>query len=58
MRYGNQKAIVTLGFFALTATVMLLFRLKLRVGRRRVMREDAVKTLRTSGEFFAAPVYD
>lgn len=58
MRYRNQKEIVILGFFALTAAIALLFRLSLRVRRRKLVREDAIKKLRASGEFLSAPVSD
>ncbi len=56
MRDGDETAIRTLGFLAVIAAVTLLFRLNQRVQARRLLRDDAVKKLSESGEFFFAPV--
>jgi hypothetical protein len=58
MRYRNQKEVVALGFIALSAAVVLLIRVGLKEYRRRLVRDDAIKKLRASGEFFAASAPD
>lgn len=52
MRDGDQNGVMTLGFVALTATAVFLLRMGARAQRRRLMRDDAMRTLRESGEFF------
>ena len=54
MRNADQTAVRTLGFLAVTAAVALLFRLNHRVQERRLLRRDAVRKLRESGEHFYA----
>ena len=54
MRDGDRIAIRTLGLIAVTAAVTLLFRLNQRVQERKVLRKDAVRKLRESGEHFLA----
>ena len=54
MRDGDQMAIRAIGFLAVTAAVTLLFRLNKSFQRRRLLRRDAVRTLRESGEHFFA----
>ncbi|MGE5749717.1 MAG: hypothetical protein ACM31F_07140 [Gemmatimonas sp.] len=54
MRHGDQTAVRALGFLAVTAAFTLLYRLNHRVQDRRLLRRDAYKKLRESGEFFFA----
>ena len=54
MRDGDQTAVRALGFLAVTAAVTLLYRLNQRVQERKSLRDDAMRKLRESGEFFAA----
>lgn len=56
MRFAKERAIATLGAFALAASIVLLARLSQRAWRRKVVRDNAVSKLRQSGEFFLAPV--
>jgi hypothetical protein len=58
MRYADQKVMMTLGLVALSATVVLLFRLGVKARNRRVVRKDAVEKLQTSGEFFFGTASD
>jgi hypothetical protein len=56
MRLANERAITTLGAFALGAGFVLLLRLSQRAWKRKVARDNAVSKLRESGEFFLTPV--
>jgi len=55
LRLANGKGIATLSVFALAASIALLVRLIQRAQRRKSMRDNAVATLRESGEHFFAP---
>lgn len=56
MRFANERAVATLGGFALAAGILLLLRLAQKARRRKELRDNAVSKLRESGEFFFAPV--
>ena len=49
----EQTTIRVLGLIAVTAAVTLLFRMNQRVQERKLLRADAVRKLRESGEHFA-----
>ena len=56
MGIAKERAIATLGAFALAASIVLLVRVTQRAWRRKALRDNAVSKLRESGEFFLAPV--
>ena len=58
MRLANGRGQVTLGAFALGLAVGLLFRLTQRTHARKELRDNAVATLRESGEHFFEPLED
>ena len=58
MRLANGRGLVTLGAFALGLAVGLLFRLSQRTHSRKDLRDNAVATLRESGEHFFGPLED
>ncbi len=56
MRRWDEKAMIVLGFAALTAMGALLFRMSLRANRRNELRDEAVEKLKESGEHIFAAV--
>ena len=58
MRLANGRGLETLGVFALGVAVGLLFRLSQRAYARKDLRDNAVATLRESGEHFFGPLED
>lgn len=52
MRFTEEKAIVALGAFVLVGSFVLLARLIQQSQKRKSMRDDAIATLRESGEHF------
>ena len=56
MRRWDEKAMIVLGFAALTAMGALLFRMSLRADRRNKLRDEAVEKLKESGEHIFAEV--
>lgn len=58
MQVANRRGLVTLGAFALGLAVGLLLRLTQRNHARMDLRDNAVATLRESGEHFFGPLED
>jgi hypothetical protein len=58
VRLANGRGLATLGAFALGVAIVLLVRLTQKTQRRKDMRDNAVATLRESGEHFFAPLED
>ncbi len=58
MQVSNRSGLVTLGAFALGLAVGLLLRLTQRNHARMDLRDNAVQTLRESGEHFFGPLDD
>ena len=58
MRPANGRGLVTLGAFALGLAVGLLLRFIQRTHLRKELRDNAVATLRESGEHFFGPLED
>lgn len=58
MQVANRRGLVTLGAFALGLAVGLLLRLTQRKHTRMDLRDNAVATLRESGEHFFGPLED
>jgi hypothetical protein len=56
MGFARERAIATLGAFALAASIVLLVRLSQKARRRKVVRDNAVSKLRESGEYLLPPV--
>ncbi len=56
MRRWYEKAMIVLGFAAVTAMGALLFRMSLRADRRNKLRDEAVEKLKESGEHIFAEV--
>ncbi|HUQ47372.1 MAG TPA: hypothetical protein VM053_03890 [Gemmatimonadaceae bacterium] len=54
MRHAEQTTIRTVGLIAVAAAVTLIYRLNQRIQERRLLRKDAVRKLRESGEHFFA----
>ena len=58
MQVANRRGLVTLGAFALGLAVGLLLRLTQRIHERKDLRDNAMATLRESGEHFLGPLED
>ena len=58
MPHDNGRGLVTLAAFALGIAVGLLVRYSQRTHARRDLRDNAVATLRESGEHFFGPLED
>ena len=58
MRDANGRELVTLGAFALGLAVGLLIRFSQRTHARKDLRDNAVATLRESGEHFFGSLED
>ena len=56
MQAANGRGLVTLGAFALGLAVGLLLRLSQRTHERKDLRDNAMATLRESGEHFFGPL--
>jgi hypothetical protein len=58
VQVANRRGLVTLSAFALGLAVGLLLRLTQRAHARKDLRDNAMATLRESGEHFFGPLED
>lgn len=56
VRLANGRGLAALGGFALALGIVALVRLTQKTQRRKEMRDNAVATLRESGEHFLPPL--